>query len=224
MAGPIGDHHRPLREVVADEIRSMILRGDLVPGERIQETAIAEQFGVSRNPVREAIRVLEATGLIDVVPRIGASVALFDVEDLRQLLEIRAVLEALAAESAATHHRPEDLIEIDRHLGDGQRASGAGDLVAAATAHHRLLQAIDRASGNRHLGMTLEPLRQRTELVFSVLGGDRHVVSWDQHQRIRDAIAAGDGSNASQAAAEHLSSVMAALSAGRAEPVDDHQI
>ena len=91
--GTIGESYRPLREVVAEEIRAMIVRGDLAPGERLLEDRLAEQLGVSRNPVREAIRSLEATGLVEVVPRRGAYVSRLDVEDARQLLEVRGILE-----------------------------------------------------------------------------------------------------------------------------------
>src|SRR5918999_3602432 len=97
----IGSTHRTLREAVVDEIRGMITRGELKPGDRLVEDRLAEQLGVSRNPVREAIRALESTGLDEVRPRKGAYVSSFDVEDVRKLLEIRALLEAYAAELAA---------------------------------------------------------------------------------------------------------------------------
>jgi DNA-binding GntR family transcriptional regulator len=92
----IGSSHRTLREVVAEEIRSMILDGSLLPGERLLEDRLAEQLGVSRNPVREAIRALEGTGLVEVVPRRGAYVANLDPDQAHQLLELRSVIEAYA--------------------------------------------------------------------------------------------------------------------------------
>ena len=74
--------HSPLRSIVAEKIRDMILNGELVAGERIIEDRIAEKLGVSRNPVREAIRLLETSGLVDVEPRKGAYVAELDVDAL----------------------------------------------------------------------------------------------------------------------------------------------
>ncbi|MEM7286731.1 MAG: GntR family transcriptional regulator [Actinomycetota bacterium] len=207
----LGDHHRPLREQVADAIHGMIISGELRPGERLQEHRLAELLGVSRNPVREAIRALEATGLIEVVPRAGASVATFDVEDLRQLLGVRVVLEALAAEQAAENHRPADIAEIDRCIEEGQAASAAGDPVRAAECHRDFHLAIERASGNRHLERTVEPLRQRTELVFTLVSPGRPEASWDEHRAIRDAIAAGDGAAAREGAQAHIAQVLAAL-------------
>ncbi|MEM9135565.1 MAG: GntR family transcriptional regulator [Actinomycetota bacterium] len=222
--GDIGSGHRPLRELVADEIRSMILRGDLGPGDRLQEVALAAELGVSRNPVREAIRALEVIGLVDVVPRVGASVASFDREDLGHLLEIRAAVESLAAELAAGRRDADDLVEIDRCLSEGRGASEAGDLTTAADWHHRFHRTVERASRNPQLATTLTPLRQRTEVVFSMLGSSRQVVSWEQHQRIRDAIADGNVEAAGLATRAHLRSVAEALIAGAGPgrpPADD---
>ena len=84
--------HRPLRELVVDEIRDQILSGVYQPGDRLLEDAIADKLGVSRNPVREAIRALEATGLIEVKARRGAYVSQFDPEQAYQLLELRSVI------------------------------------------------------------------------------------------------------------------------------------
>lgn len=97
----LSHNHRPLRELVVDEIRNLILTGDFQPGDRILEDAIAERLGVSRNPVREAIRALEATGLIEVKARRGAYVSRLEPSEAHQLLELRSIIEAFAAERAA---------------------------------------------------------------------------------------------------------------------------
>ena len=84
----------------------MIASGQLQPGERLFEDRLAEQLGVSRNPVREALRALEGTGLVEVLPRRGAYVSRIDADRVRQLLELRSVIEAYAAETAgADPHR-----------------------------------------------------------------------------------------------------------------------
>ena len=207
----IGKDHKPLREIVADEIREMILRGDLQPGDRLYEDKIAQDLGVSRNPVREAIRALEATGLIEVTPRIGASVTSFDVEDLSQLLEVRSVLEAYAAERAAENRGDDDVDEIDRCLREGRAASAADDLVTAAECHRDFHLAVEKAAGNRHIEKTVAPLRHHTELVFSVLSDTRSMLSWDEHEKIRDAIADGDPNAARSSAIDHMRSVITEL-------------
>jgi DNA-binding GntR family transcriptional regulator len=205
---PDTNHHRTLREVVADEIRAMIMRGDLAPGERLLEDRIAEALGVSRNPVREAIRALEATGLVEVRPRRGAYVTAFDLDDLRNLLELRSLLEAYAAELAARRRTPEDLAELERCVVEGRHAAARQDHVAAADCHRDFHLAIERASGNRYLGAVVAPLRDQTELVFSVLLDQRGPMGWEEHEAISRAIADGDPALAMARTRQHMASVV----------------
>ncbi len=194
--------HRPLRVVVADEIRSMIMNGTIAPGERLVEDKLAAELGVSRNPVREAIRSLEATGLVDVVPRKGAYACHLHGDDVRQIQELRSAINGWAAELAATRRSDHDLRRMHACIADGRAASMAGDIVRAAEQHREFHLIMEGAAGNPFIGMVLNPLQHRTEMVFSILLGRRGALAWDEHEAIYEAIAAGDAAR-SRALVEH---------------------
>ncbi len=189
----------------------MILRGELKPGERLTEDRLAEQLGVSRNPVREAIRSLEATGLVEVVPRRGAYVCDPDPTDARKLLEVRGVLEGFAAETV-TKAQPTDLVdELTRIIDEGRRASAEGNHIRASQLHRDFHLAIERHTDNPYLMQAVAPIRARTEMVFSMLLDSRGGVSWQEHETVRDAIASGDPDKAREAVLEHIDSVISEL-------------
>lgn len=206
--GSIGANHRTLRQAVTDQIREMISNGDLAPGERLLEDKLAKQLGVSRNPVREAIRALEATGLVAVEPRKGAYVANFDAAEAAELLDLRSVLEAYAARLASRRRTDAQLEVIAETLERGQAATTNGDLVGAAVAHRDFHLAVETAAGHTYLGAVVEPLRAQTELVFSMLADQRGVVSWEQHIDIFRAISRSDEEAAGSATRKHMQSVL----------------
>lgn len=114
---------------IRDELHAAILSGTLKPGERLRAEALAQRFGTSRTPIREALLVLEAEGLVEVEPHRGAIVREFDVDDLRELYELRAVIEPVAAARAARRIRDPALARL-RELCDLAEAHG-GDEPAA---------------------------------------------------------------------------------------------
>ena len=95
------NEYLPLRDIVFQTLRNAIITGELQPGERLMETQLGEKLGVSRTPIREAIRKLELEGLVVMVPRKGAQVAQFTEKDIQDVLEVRAALEALAVQNIA---------------------------------------------------------------------------------------------------------------------------
>ena len=200
--------HSPLRSIVAEKIRDMILNGELVAGERIIEDRIAEKLGVSRNPVREAIRLLETSGLVDVEPRKGAYVAELDVDGAHKIQELRIVLEAWIITEAAMGHTAADLAKIDTCLEQGNKASKDGDLVRASEMHRNFHLALEDACHNPFLKSVMDPLRHRTELVFSIVAENRGQVIWEEHKKIRDALKKRDSKLAKSLMIKHIEKSM----------------
>lgn len=125
---------------VRDLLEEAILEGELKPGERLRAEALAQRFGTSRTPVREALLQLEAQGLVDVEPNRGAVVRTFDRDDLQDLYELRALLEPPAAALAATRIRPEDIARLEA-------LCDAPDPIVANEAFHRII--LDAAGSPR---------------------------------------------------------------------------
>jgi DNA-binding GntR family transcriptional regulator len=200
--------HRSLRETVVEALRQLIVDGDLAAGERLVEVRLAERLGVSRNPIREAIRTLESMGLITVIPRRGAYVADLDLKDIRLMQEVRVTLDRWIVQAAAIRHDENDIVDIDNCLRLGRQASEAGDLIAAAEQHRAFHLAIEAATKNPYATIAMNPLRQRAELVFAMLVHHRGPVGWDDHQAIRDAIVRRDVELASSLTNKHVDDVV----------------
>jgi len=197
-------NHRPLREVVVSQIRAMIIDGELAPGSRLVEGQLAERLGVSRNPVREAIRSLEATGLVDVIPRKGAYVCVIDHTEVRQIQELRVLVEGHAAEMAARGRTDEDLDRLSECLERGRASSLAEDYPSASDWHRDFHFAIVRAAGNPFLTPILDPLRHRTELVFTMVVNERGRIAWDEHEAIYESVKAQDTEGSSKLVCQHI--------------------
>src|SRR5579872_2208552 len=122
----LGDDHPSLHRRVVAELRQSILTGQLKPGERLVEERLAEELGVSRNPVREAIRALASEGLVEVKARRGASVLKMTEQEARETIEVRALLEGHNARLAARRQDNEIIKRIAQVLKKGTRAVAAG--------------------------------------------------------------------------------------------------
>ena len=110
------DDFLPLRDVVFNTLRNAILKGELEPGEKLMEKKLSEKLGVSRTPIREAIRKLELEGLVVMTPRKSAEVASITEEDLTDVLEVRRVLETLAIDLACKNITNEIISELEANL------------------------------------------------------------------------------------------------------------
>jgi DNA-binding GntR family transcriptional regulator len=197
----IGAEHRPLRDKVVEELRRRIIECDYAPGHRLTEDRLADDFGVSRNPVREAIRVLEREGFLVAQPRRGAVVASISAQDVEELFDVRLSLEVLAAQQAA--HRIDDCgAAVLRGLvADAAEASTVSDLAALNGRFHG---EICRSSGNALLIGILDSLRDRLEWIYRQSAVERAPHSWAEHEALAEAITAGDAEAAAHAAHTHV--------------------
>jgi DNA-binding GntR family transcriptional regulator len=213
--------HRPgsLGKEVADQLRRLILTGRHKPGDRLVEDKLSIELGVSRVPVREALRALAAEGLVDIPPRRGASVAALSPGMARDLVEVRATLEGLNARLAARHHEAPIVAELQQVLTEGNRAALSGnvdDLVRLNSAFHDKLA---EAGRNSVLWDIMRTLRERTSLVFARNTAARSREDWAEHSRILAAVIDGDEELAALLATRHVHQAAdAAFAAAGAAP------
>jgi DNA-binding GntR family transcriptional regulator len=200
----LGEAHSPLHDQVVTELRQAILSGRLKPGERLVEERLADELGVSRNPVREAIRALASEGLVEVTARRGAAVATMTEQEARETIELRALLEGQNARLAARRQDKQIIKRIETVLNKGSAAVAAkrfDQLFDLNLLFHRELAA---AGQNTVLGVLLQKLRERTSMLFSPMDPGRQARSWEEHAAILRAIIKGDERAAATLAAEHV--------------------
>ena len=155
------NEYLPLRDVVFNTLRRAILRGELKPCERLMEIQLANKLGVSRTPIREAIRKLELEGLVLMVPRKGAEVAEITEKNLRDVLEVRCALEELAVQLACDRIDPErmqQLLDAAAHFRD---ILGTADITELGEADEAFHDVIFQATDNRRLIQLLNNLREQ---------------------------------------------------------------
>ncbi|WP_163560345.1 GntR family transcriptional regulator [Halomonas sp. NO4] len=209
---------RTLAERVFQELQDAIVRGELAPGSKITEPGLSKSYGISRGPLREAMRRLEAHRLIERVPHVGARVVKLSMQELLELFDVREALESMAARLAAAHMTAEEIAGLREVLALHERQSDLrsgeayyqreGDL----DFHYRIVQ----GSHNRMLvTMLCDDLYYLVRLYrtqFSA-SGTRPQRAFVEHHRIVDAIEAGDAELAELLMRRHVS-------ASRANVVD----
>lgn len=142
---------RPLHDEVADQLRALITRGDLAPGQRLNERRLTEQFGISRTPLREAFKLLSSEGLIKLLPNRGAVVTTITPADAEDMFQVMEVLEPLAGELACKRASEEDIAAVKALHERMRDFHAAGDLVNYFDLNQRIHQKIVDCAGNREL-------------------------------------------------------------------------
>lgn len=199
-------NHRPLREIVYEELKRQILVGEISPGTRMMEVELADVMGVSRTPVREAIRKLEKEGLVSIEPRKGAYASNISIKDMVDVLEVRQGLEEMAAMLAAsriTEEQKEELLEILAGYRNAVEAANIEESIHYDEAFHIKIVSI---SGNKTLEQVFSTV-QELALRFRYIYYDdfnRYENMPREHQMIEEAIISGDAEKAKIAAGEHV--------------------
>jgi DNA-binding GntR family transcriptional regulator len=200
----LGHRHSPLTKLVTDAIRERILAGEFPPGERLAEERLSEELGVSRMPVREALRMLASEGVVTIEPRRGASVTVYSEAQVQELIEVRATLEGLNAKLAAKRHDPKQIAELERILADAAKITEKSDLAQIQSANERFHKAVENIAANSVLMNIVRSLRDRTALIFAKQSRARVRQNWDEHAGIVRAVISGDAELAGLLASRHV--------------------
>ena len=195
-------NHRPLREIVYEELKREILVGEIAPGTRMMEIELADEMGVSRTPVREAIRKLEKEGLVTIEPRKGAYASDVSIKDMVDVLEVREDLEAMAAQKVNKDEK-QALIEATMEYKEAVESERTEDIIRCDEKFHQL---IVNYSGNKTLIQLFSQV-QELALRFRYRYYDdfsRYERMPMEHREIEEAILSGDYEKARVAAGEHV--------------------
>ncbi|MFI1460903.1 GntR family transcriptional regulator [Nocardia carnea] len=204
MTGSQDSNQASPRATVADALRADILAGRLAPGDRLREVDLAERFGVSRIPVREALSQLQSEGFVTLVRYRGATVSAPSGSAARELVQIRRGLEVLAAQLAARNRGGAAAGELARAVELGRAADiqhAHDELPALTLRFHRL---VAEASGNQQLQVMLEQILERVSWIFGQRLDTRTHTSWSDHAAIAQAILNGSPAQAGYLMDEHI--------------------
>lgn len=211
-------HPRMTKQQVCRAIRDDIINGVFTPGQRLTEDTLAESYGISRVPVREALRTLEAEGFAYSRPYAGTFVAELTEDEAADLLEIRAVLEPLCASRAARRRTPEQLGRLKELTALGQDAVRTGRLDELTRLNSRFHEVLAEASGSTLLAQLITQLGWKIAWVYAVELPRRATDSWDEHERICAALEAGDADRARDLVTEHIGHATTAYRLRRTSP------
>ena len=189
---------------VSRAIRDDIIRGVHAPVARLAEEALSARYGVSRVPVREALRMLEAEGFVRSRPYAGVVVAELDDAEAEDLLEIRSRLEPLGAARAAARRTPEQLGRMKELLALADDALAAGRLDELARLNSRFHEVLAQTSGSRTLTQLVTQLSWKIAWVYTVELPRRAEDSWREHRQIVDAVESGDPDKAARVVTRHI--------------------
>lgn len=204
-----------LYQEVAERLRQRIFAHDLAPGSWIDEQAFAEHYGISRTPLREALKVLASEGLVTLKPRRGCYVTELTEQDLDDIFPVLALLEGRCAHQAVSRARPADLVRLRAAHDLLERSAAGGDVDAFFEANQQFHRLVQQLAGNRWLLQVIDDMRKVLKLNRhdSLSREGRVGESLNEHRAIMQAIEAGDAAAAQARMHDHLLNGRAALAA-----------
>ena len=207
VAGPLvsdGLGAASLPSQIAELLEEAIIVGELVPGQRLRGDDLAATYGVSRIPVREAMRTLEAGGWIEIRPRYGAYVRSHSGVELTELFEVRAVGEAYAARCAALRRTDDELAQLREIVRETQRAARRREVASLSPLSARFFAVLHQAAHNSVLDATLASLAKRARFYYATVAGQLGSDWAAVHEQIVDAVADADADLASTLVRQHI--------------------
>ena len=207
------NEYLPLRDVVFNTLRRAILRGELKPGERLMEIQLANKLGVSRTPIREAIRKLELEGLVLMIPRKGAEVAEITEKNLRDVLEVRCALEELAVQLACDRINQEEIHELHAAAARFEQMFDSDDITSIAQADEAFHDVIFQATDNERLIQLLNNFREQMYRyrVEHLKKKEVHATLIAEHQEIIRNIEQRNKKEAAEVVCRHIDNQVAAV-------------
>ena len=192
------ERHQTLREKILETIRDAILKGSLKPGERVSEPELAERFGISRTPIREAFRQLESEGYLEVMPRKGAVVASLSERDVVEFYSIKSILEGHAARIAAERMSERDLERLEAINAKLEQIATEGDIKTFFRVHNEFHELFIKASGNEKLAELINQLVLKFNRLrlASLAQPGRMDISVQEHRKIIEAFRKHNGEQA----------------------------
>ncbi len=200
-------NHKPLREIVYEELKRQIMVGEILPGTRMMEVELADEMGVSRTPVREAIRKMEKEGLVTIEPRRGAYVSDISVQEMVDVLEVRQDLEGMAAAIAARKIRDQQktaLLELSERYRKAIDSGNIAEIIDLDEEFHKNIVGISENKTLIQMVSKLQELALRFRYMYYE-DFSRFRNQPAEHQLITEAIISGDSEGARRLAEEHLS-------------------
>ena len=192
------ERHQTLREKILEMIRDAILKGTMKPGERVSEPELAERFGISRTPIREAFRQLESEGYLEVIPRKGAVVASLSERDIEEFYAIKILLEGFAAKMAAEKLTEKDIDRLESINERLKKVAADGDVKRFFRVHNEFHDLFIKAAGNDKLYEMINQLVMRFKRLrlASLSQPGRMEISVEEHRNMIEAFKNRDGERA----------------------------